>query len=130
MEPTQGAAQRDAAQPVELRLRPGQALKRPELARLRQAARDFESVMVEHMLKTMRQSFPKGGVLPAGPGRSLYQDLADEQLGRAISRGGGLGLGDVLIRGLTRAGQQKASSPPSTRPINEREASRSERGPR
>jgi len=130
MEAIQGGAHRDAGLPIELRERPGQPLKRAEMARLRQAARDFESVMVEHMLKTMRQSSPKGGVLPAGPGRSLYQDLADEQLSRAISRGGGLGLGDVLIRGLTRPGQQKASSSPSTRPISEEEASRSERGPR
>ena len=86
--------------------------------------------MVEHMLKTVRQSFPKSGFTPSGAGQSLYQDLADEQMAKAISRGGGLGLGDVIIRSLTQSRMKKASSPPPARPIGEGDAGGSEGGPK
>jgi len=75
--------------------------------------------MIEHMLKTARQSMGKSGFEHTGAGSSLYQDLADEQMAKAMARGGGLGLGDVLIRSLTRQGQKKISSPPSSRPIDQ-----------
>jgi flagellar protein FlgJ len=81
------------------------------------------------MLKTMRQSFPQGGLFPSGAGQKFYEDLANEELARAMSRGGGLGLADVLIRGLTRAEQKNPSSPLPTRPIGQGETSSSERNP-
>lgn len=129
MEQVTGAVHRDAAVSAGQPERPGQ-IKPAEMARLRHAAREFEALMVEHMLKTVRQSFPKSGLEPSGAGQSLYQDLADEQMAKAISRGGGLGLGDVLMRALTRSRMQKASSPPPTRPIGEGDAGSSEGGPR
>jgi flagellar protein FlgJ len=129
MEPLDAAAHPDPAPRLALRTGAGQPLKPAELARLRRAAQEFEAVFVEHMLKTMRQSSPKAGLFPSGAGQKLYQDLADQELARAVSRGGGLGLGDVLIRGLTRAEQKKPSSSLPARPIGQGEASSSERGP-
>jgi flagellar protein FlgJ len=129
MEPLGDTARPDPAARIALSKRAGQPLKPAELARLRHAAQEFEAVFVEHMLKTMRQSFPQAGLFPSGAGQKLYQDLADQELARAMSRGGGLGLGDVLIRGLTRAEQKKPLSSLPTRPIGQGEASSSERGP-
>ena len=129
MELVAGAVHRDAVVSGGQPERP-KPIKSAEMARLRQAAREFEALMVEHMLKTVRQSFPKSGLEPSGAGQSLYQDLADEQMAKAISRGGGLGLGDVLMRALTRSRMQKASSPPPTRPIGEGDAGSSEGGPK
>ena len=48
-------------------------------------------MMVEQMLKTVRRSFPKSGFMPSGAGRSIHQDLADEQMARAIPGAGGSG---------------------------------------
>lgn len=129
MEPLAGPVHREATVPGTQAGRPTPGAS-AETARLRHAAREFEAVMVEHMLKTVRQSFPKSGFLPSGAGQSLYQDLADEQMAKAISRGGGLGLGDVLIRSLTRSRMKNPSSPPPTRPIGESGAGSSEGGPR
>jgi len=129
MEPVAGAVHRDTTVSGGQPERPGQ-IKSAEMARLRHAAREFEALMVEHMLKTVRQSFPKSGLEPSGAGQSLYRDLADEQMAKAISRGGGLGLGDVLMRALSRSRTQKASSPPPTRPIEEGDAGSSEGGPK
>ena len=129
MDPLAGTIHRDATVAGGQPERP-EAIKPGEMARLRHAAREFEALMVEHMLKSVRRSFPKNSLVPSGAGESLYQDLADEQMAKAISRGGGLGLGDVLIRSLTRSRMQKASSPPPTRPIGEGDVSSSEGGPR
>lgn len=126
MEPLAGLVHRDVTAPGAKPEQPG-PIKSAEMTQLRRAAREFEAVMVEHMLKTVRQSFPKSGFMPSGAGQSLYQDLADEQMAKAISRGGGLGLGDVIIRALTHR-MQKASSPPPTQPIGEGDAGRTEGG--
>jgi flagellar protein FlgJ len=129
MDPVAATVHRDATVPGGQPERPG-PIKSAEMARLRHAAREFEAVMVEHMLKTVRQSFPKSGFAPSGAGHSLYQDLADEQMAKAISRGGGLGLGDVIMRSLTQSRMKKASSSPPTRPIGEGDAGSPEGGSR
>jgi Rod binding domain-containing protein len=129
MEPLAGLVRRDVTVPGTPPEQPG-PIKSAEMTQLRRAAREFEAVMIEHMLKTVRQSFPKSGFMPSGAGQSLYQDLADEQMAKAISRGGGLGLGDVIIRAMTRSRMQKASSPPPTQPIGEGDAGRTEGGPK
>lgn len=129
MEPLGDTPRLDSAARMALSKREGQPLKPAERARLRQAAQEFEAVFVGHMLKTMRQSFPQAGLFPSGAGQKLYQDLADQELARAMSRGGGLGLGEVLVRGLTRADQKKPSSLLPTRPIVHGEVSSPERGP-
>ncbi len=98
---------------------PADPAGRAEALRLRQAARDFESIFLTYMLKTTRNSFPQGGIFPSTTGQKIYQELMDEELAKAVSRGGGVGLADVLIRELTRRGlgPRKSSSPGSTRPI-------------
>jgi flagellar protein FlgJ len=88
-----------------------------ELAKLKEAARGFEAIFIQQMLKGMRQ--PAGGLLAPGPGRQLYQDLADEELARSLSRRGGVGLADFLVRHLIRQGQKKGSSPASGAPMTQ-----------
>jgi flagellar protein FlgJ len=81
-----------------------------EERRLREAAREIEAVFVQQLLKAMRQASPRGGVL-SGTGQRVYQDMMDEQLGRAMAKGGGLGLADMLVRDvLRRQGVQKNPS--------------------
>jgi peptidoglycan hydrolase FlgJ len=89
-----------------------------DAARLEQAARDFEAIFVNQLLKTMQPS-QTGGIFPASPGRQLYQDLMNEELSKTIARGRGIGLADTLIRDMARLlpAEQKSSSPPSARPI-------------
>ena len=61
------------------------------------------------LIKMMRQASP-GGVL-TGTGQRMYQEMMDEELGKAIAKGGGLGLADMLVRDvLRRQGVQKNPS--------------------
>jgi flagellar protein FlgJ len=99
-----------------------------ETARLRRAAQDFESVFLNHMLKTMRQASTLGPGLGGGSGQRMYRELLNEELAKSIARGGGFGLADVLVRDLIRSlprvtegSENNASSPPAKGPIPEGE---------
>ena len=85
------------------------AVSRAEERRLRHSAQEIEAVFVQQLIKMMRQASP-GGVL-TGTGQRMYQEMMDEELGKAIAKGGGLGLADMLVRDvLRRQGVQKNPS--------------------
>ena len=97
-----------ARQPGKVALPPG------EERRLRSTAHEIESIFLSHMLKTMRQASGKSGPL-SGTGQRVYQEMMDEHLGRALSKGGGIGLADMLVRDvLRRQGVMKKPSSGST----------------
>jgi flagellar protein FlgJ len=129
MKPAAGVVRPGPTLPVRSPARAEQSSKPAETARLRRAAREFEAIFVEHMLKTARQSFPHGGLFPSGAGQDLYRGLVDEQLARSVSRGGGLGLSDLLVRSVLRAEPQKASSSAPAAPIRPGEIAPSVGGP-
>jgi flagellar protein FlgJ len=87
--------------------------------RLRDTAQDVESIFLQQMLKTMRQAFPSGQAPLSGTGQRVYQEMMDEQLARAMAKGGGMGLAEMLVRDVLRrqGGAGKASSQPADVPM-------------
>ena len=80
-----------------------QASKAESPQALREAARQFESLFTQMMLKSMREaSF--GDSLAASDATDFYQEMHDSQLALELSKGRGLGLAQMLIEQLTRAG--------------------------
>lgn len=77
----------------------GSNLDSPE--KIREVAAEFESLLVAHMLKTVRESSSDGwlggGENEAG---STIVGMAEAQFARTIASGGGLGLREVIERGL------------------------------
>jgi peptidoglycan hydrolase FlgJ len=71
-----------------------------EASRIRQVAQDFEAMLLSHMLGSMRQAAGKGVV--GGKGQQIYQQMMDDELGKVLSRGGGIGLTEALVRDLVR----------------------------
>ena len=65
---------------------------------IEKAAKDFESFFAYYLLKVMRESVPKGGVLNSGMGENVYNSLIDENIAEGISSRGGLGLSDLIIK--------------------------------
>lgn len=61
------------------------------------AARDFEGIMVRHMLESMQKTT---GVNGKSHENSGYQSMATEALADSIVRGGGLGLADLIAHTL------------------------------
>lgn len=93
-----------------------------EVARTRRAAQDFEALFVHQILASMRQASVAGGGLLSGSGQKLYQDMMDDEVARAVSRAGGLGLADLLVRDILRTGPKKGLKS-GAGPVDERAGS-------
>jgi flagellar protein FlgJ len=79
---------------------------------VREAARQFESLFTQMMLKSMRQanaSLPGGDSMMDNDQSNMYRDMFDNQLSMQLSKGRGLGLADMLVRQLTQGGVDKAA---------------------
>ncbi len=71
---------------------------------LREAARQFESLMVAQMLKSMRQTrfSEEDDPLTGGDSLKLYQGMLDQQWAAKLANGRGLGFADMLVKHLER----------------------------
>lgn len=78
---------------------------------LRSAARQFEAMVVQIMLKTMREtSFAADGdVLGESQGLKLYRDLLDQQWAQKMSAGKGLGFAEMMVKAM--AARDGAATP-------------------
>lgn len=83
------------------------ALKREARAQdpaaLRETARQFESVFTRMLLQSMRQA-SQGDALFDSQQSGFYRDMFDDQLSIELSRGRGLGLAEMMVEQLLRAG--------------------------
>jgi flagellar protein FlgJ len=83
------------------------ALKRDagtqDVAAVREAARQFESVFTRMLLSSMRSASP-GDPLFDSHESGFYRDMFDDQIAVEMSRGKGLGLAEMLVEQLIRAG--------------------------
>ncbi|MBF2053602.1 MAG: rod-binding protein [Candidatus Sericytochromatia bacterium] len=69
-------------------------------AGLQTAVQDFEALFVGQVMKAMRQTVPEGGLFGHQPQEQMMRDLLDEEWGREIASGRGMGLAQVLYRQL------------------------------
>ena len=81
-----------------------QAQKDPDRA-LKSAARQFEALFMNMMLKSMRDATPQDGMFDSDQTR-LYTSLLDQQLSQSLSKQG-IGLADIMIKQLTRVSAGK-----------------------
>jgi flagellar protein FlgJ len=82
------------------------AVHSQDTATLKAAAKQFESLFTQMMLKSMRdanRTFSDGSPLSSSQG-DFYQDMFDDQIALHLSTGKGLGLADMLVRQLTQSG--------------------------
>jgi flagellar protein FlgJ len=71
--------------------------------KIRKAAMDFEALLIAQMLKSARES---GGGMTGDADEqdetnSTLVELGEQQLAQALSSGGGLGIANIVIAGLT-----------------------------
>jgi flagellar protein FlgJ len=104
--PLQAAAYTDFSALARLR----GAASRSDPAALREAAGQFEALLVQSMLKSMRDTrFGKG--LFDNSTTDMYRDLLDRQLSLDLARGKGLGLADMIVRQLGGGTAAPAATP-------------------
>lgn len=88
---------------------------------LLKAAKDFESIFVRQMLKSVEKTTAAGCGAPAAAGQSTYGSMIVDTLSDSISQGGGLGLADVIAKSMltthpdlkTSAASSSAESAPA-----------------
>ena len=85
-----------------------------ELAQLRKVTRDFESVFLSYMMKTMKEAIPKNDFLGQSEGEKIFTEMKDDELAKGMAKAGGIGLGKLLEQQLIHSLRSVASQGPAT----------------
>ena len=106
---TIGRGQNMPAAGPEVHAKVGTAGKESEADGLRQAARDFEAIFLETVLKSMRKSVIKSGFIDGGNAEEIYRGMLDSEYARSMSGQGQTGLAEMIEQQLreTRGVERK-----------------------
>jgi peptidoglycan hydrolase FlgJ len=64
---------------------------------LDKVCKEFETLFVQQLLKTMKETVPEG-FLEEGPAEDIYKDMFNQELAKGIGQSGALGIADILKR--------------------------------
>lgn len=73
---------------------------------LEKAAREFEALFLNQMLKTMRETVEESELFHGGSGEKIYTSLMDMELSKEMASSGGMGLSDVLLEYFAGTGAE------------------------
>ncbi len=83
---------------------PAVPVKKDTPAKIQQAARDFEALLLAQMLKSAREA-SGGGLTGDGDddnANSTMIELGEQQFAQALASGGGLGIAKIVETGLAK----------------------------
>ena len=69
---------------------------------IRQAATQFEAMLLQQMLKSMWATVPNDGIFGGSREEEYYRDMLTEGLAETIAEQQGIGIRDVIIRDIER----------------------------
>jgi peptidoglycan hydrolase FlgJ len=82
---------------------------------VKKVAREFESLMVNEMLKSMRATTGKDSLLSGGRGEEIYRSLLDQEYAQAIASQRTLGMAKFIEQQLIRTEKKPAVQPTTER---------------
>ncbi|NPV28723.1 MAG: hypothetical protein HPY58_03535 [Firmicutes bacterium] len=82
--------------------------EKPEDERLKKACQELEGIFWHYLLRAMRKTIPRGGLLEKSSERAIYEDLLDEQYALLLARRGFSGIGKILYEQLRRPGGKES----------------------
>jgi peptidoglycan hydrolase FlgJ len=87
------------------------AAKRDTPEKIEHAAKQFESLLIGQMLKSMHEG-GSGGWLSTGEDQSAdsTMEMAEEQFAQALASGGGLGLSRMITQDLSKESERSVKS--------------------
>lgn len=101
-----------------------------DAARAREAGEDFESLFVFFMLKTMRRTIMKSGLLEGGLSADVMESLFDQNLSKQIAMNTPLGIAEMLQQNLLPdSAADRPSGTPKLRSAPLRRSKTSSRAP-
>jgi len=72
-------------------------------SKLYEQCREFESLFVNMMLKTMRDTVEKSGLVDGGQAEDIFSDMLYDEYARDMTKNAGFGFADTVYRELARA---------------------------
>jgi peptidoglycan hydrolase FlgJ len=88
---------------------------------LKSLSKEFESIFVHQLLKSMRSSVQKSGLFDSHASK-MYESLHDEEMSKLMTEQKGIGLAEVIYRDLARLEEKiskdQTESKVSTKTIN------------
>jgi flagellar protein FlgJ len=67
---------------------------------IKAAAREFESLFMHQLFKSMRATVPKDGMMDSGMGGEMFTDMLDQEYAKQAAEQGGIGLADIVAEQL------------------------------
>jgi Rod binding domain-containing protein len=68
--------------------------------KLRAACAEMESLFISHLLKEMRATVEKSGLIDGGQAEEIFTSLLDVEISKKMSAAGGIGLSAILLEQL------------------------------
>jgi Rod binding domain-containing protein len=68
--------------------------------KLRAACAEMESLFISHLLKEMRATVEKSGLIDGGQAEEIFTSLLDVEISKKMSTAGGIGLSAILLEQL------------------------------
>lgn len=80
---------------------------------LKKALTEFESLFINQMLTSMRDTVTKSDLFHGGSGEKVFASMFDTELSKIMAEAGGIGLSDILMKQLSREyAEPKAGAAP------------------
>lgn len=73
------------------------AIAMPELKKLKDTSQKIDAMFLKQLLEQMQKNSTAFG---AGPGADVYRDLFNQSIAESVSKGAGLGIGDMMYRAM------------------------------
>lgn len=71
--------------------------------KLKDTAKDFESIFVHNLIKSMRSSIPKDRLISGGNAENIYQDMLDEQYSKIIVKRADMGIAKNIYEQFSKS---------------------------
>ena len=69
---------------------------KPTDSELEKACQEMESIFLNYLLKEMRNTINKSGLINGGTAENIYTGMLDTEMSKVISERGGIGLSKIL----------------------------------
>ena len=78
-----------------------EAQRNGQNAQLRKACEDFEAIFVKQMLKSMKSTISKNGLLDGGFAEEIYDDMLYDEYAKKMTKTANFGIADSLYKQLS-----------------------------
>jgi murein DD-endopeptidase MepM/ murein hydrolase activator NlpD len=79
---------------------------------LKEACKEFESMLTNELLKSMRRTVQKNDLFHGGQGEEIYESLLDQELAKKMAGSGPQSLASILYRQLRKGGAAESAGAP------------------